>query len=122
MMDFLFDDFNYKKNDLNFSNIGSSILNKYRNMPMVIRDEEHLEIEMLVPGYEKEDLEINIDEQILIISGKENEDSKYITGFTRKFEIPEEVDTTKCSANIKAGILRIKFKNKERSTRNIKIN
>lgn len=77
-------------------------------------------LELSVPGFDKEDFKIEVDKNILRISAnKENkveekdEDEKVwrrefsSSSFARSFVLPENVDTEKIQAKEKAGILKI---------------
>jgi len=76
----------------------------------------HLEVEL--PGVKKEDVNINIDGNVLSISGERNvreevkdEDYHKIESryglFSRSFTLPEKVDTGKIEAGFENGILEI---------------
>ena len=90
------------------------------NLPSVNLKETDtkLEIEMAVPGMNKEDFKVEIDNSMLIISSEkeeEKEDSRkkdnYIRkefnyrSFYRSFFLPESIDENKIKANYKDGIL-----------------
>jgi len=77
-------------------------------------------IEVDLPGIEKEDININVDENTLTISGERKvkeehkEDNFYkvesVYGkFERSFSLPEDVDTDKIEAEHKNGVLEIKI-------------
>lgn len=80
------------------------------------RDDDFL-LQMVLPGYEKTDIIIDVDNQILQVSSKKetpaNEKEtvlkrEFITKpFERKFELPESVDTDKIEAELKDGILMV---------------
>jgi len=76
----------------------------------------HIEAEL--PGVKKEDVEINVDGNILTISGERNvreevkdEDYHKVESryglFSRSFTLPEKVDTSKIEAEFVNGILEI---------------
>ena len=77
-------------------------------------------IEVDLPGVEKENININVDENTLTISGERKvkdehkEDNFYkvesVYGkFERSFSLPEDVDTDKIEAEHKNGVLEIKI-------------
>jgi len=77
-------------------------------------------IEVDLPGVKKEDINIDVDENTLTISGERKvkqehkEDNFYkvesVYGkFERSFSLPEDVDTDKIEAEFKNGVLEIKI-------------
>jgi len=106
------DDFN--NNDENAWNKG------YKANPKVniLEGEDHFEIALAVPGYNKQDFEIALDNDQLIIKvelqdEKEEENEKYnyrqfgTAAFSKSFTIPETVDVEKVEARYEDGILQI---------------
>lgn len=94
--------------------------NRTNSMPAVnIReDEKNYILELAIPGMNKEDLKIDINEDVLTISSetkKESEDDRdgykrkefSYSSFCRSFYIPENVNRDKIEANYKDGILSI---------------
>ncbi len=90
------------------------------SMPAVnIReDEKKYSLELAVPGMEKKDLKIDINEDVLTISSEsKNETEENRDGYKRKefsyssfcrsFYIPENVNRDKIEANYKDGILSV---------------
>ena len=75
------------------------------------------EIEVMLPGYTRDEINIIIDDDTLEITAekKEEESKEYITrqiptGFTsRKFQLPKNVDRENINANLENGILKIKL-------------
>ncbi len=93
------------------------------NMPRVniMEEENHFLIEMAVPGLDKTDLQIQLEQNVLNIkSNKESEQLQYThyeysyDTFSRKFILPKEVDTDKINAECKNGILKISIPKKEK--------
>ena len=81
-------------------------------------------IELAAPGLDKNDFRINVDGDVLTISGeksaeKSSEDKKYskreysYTSFTRSFTLPESIDHAKIQANYKDGVLNLEIGKKE---------
>jgi len=77
-------------------------------------------IEVDLPGVEKEDINIDVNNEILTISGvrrlkeEQKEESFYKVEsmygkFERSFSLPEDVDTDKIEAEQKNGVLEIKI-------------
>jgi HSP20 family protein len=108
------------------------------SMPAVnIReDENNYFLELAVPGMDKKNLKIDINEDVLTISSEsqnENEESKdgytrkefSYSSFVRSFYIPENVNRDQIQANYKEGILTVSFpkheEDKKKLTREVKI-
>ena len=116
----------------------SALNNRTSSMPAVnIReDEKFYNLELAVPGIDKKDLKIDINEDVLTISSEvknENEESHdgykrkefNYTSFCRSFYIPENVNRDKIEANYKDGILSVGLpkqeEEKNKITRQVKI-
>ncbi len=108
------------------------------NIPCVniSEDKDKFDIELSAPGFVKEDFNIDLQNDILTISSKKEEekeekDKKYIkkefihTSFNRSFGLPDNVDTNKIKAYYKDGILYVgipkKEQEKEKLSKSIKI-
>ncbi|GAB1403599.1 MAG: Hsp20/alpha crystallin family protein [Lentimicrobiaceae bacterium] len=82
-------------------------------------DESAFYLELAIPGYEREDFSISVEDQFLILKAdaKEDEikDEKYLQkefsagGFHRKYTFPKKVDTENISAGYTNGILTVKL-------------
>lgn len=93
----------------------------------------HYTVELDIPGVKKEDININVDNNILTIRGKkemdkDHKDSNYYSrerfygDFTRSMALPSGVNTDKIDADFNNGVLTIKMpKNKATSTKTIEI-
>jgi HSP20 family protein len=94
--------------------------NKASSMPAVnIReDDKKFILDLAVPGIDKKDLKIDINEDVLTVSSEtknemeENRDGYKrkefsYSSFCRSFQIPENVNREKIEANYKDGILSI---------------
>ena len=106
--------------------------------PAVDMYEEGKELVMKadMPGVKKEDLHLDLSENILTISGEKKMEETVEKGgfyscersygkFSRSFELPSEVDTEKITASLKEGVLEIrlaKTEKAEKETRKISIN
>ena len=92
--------------------------NSTRSMPAVNikEDDKKYSLELAVPGIDKKDLKIDINEDVLTISSESNhakEESKdgykrkefSFASFCRSFYIPENINRDSIEANYKDGIL-----------------
>jgi len=99
-------------------------------------DEKRFTLELAVPGIDKKDLKIDINEDVLTISSEtkneveENKDGYKrkefaYTSFCRSFQIPENINQDKIEANYKDGILTVGLpkleEEKNKITRQVKI-
>jgi HSP20 family protein len=107
------------------------------HMPAVnIReDEKDYFLELAVPGIDKKDLKIDIDEDVLTISSEhKNESEEKQEGYTRRefsyssfarsFYIPDNVNKENINANYKDGVLIVSFpkqEDKRKITKEVKI-
>jgi HSP20 family protein len=104
----------------------SSLPTRTSSMPAVnIREnEKNYLLELAVPGMEKKDLKIDINEDVLTISAEnknENEEQKdgykrkefSYSSFCRSFYIPENADKEKIAANYKEGVLYVELPKQE---------
>ncbi len=90
----------------------------------VVEGKDDFKIEVAVPGLEKKDFKIELDNNTLTISSqkeetKENNDGKYMrrefnySSFSRSFTLPNIVNINKIAANHKDGVLHITLPKKE---------
>lgn len=111
--------FNADKFHRNFSetNLSSPLVN-------IKQAEDKYSVEMSVPGFDKNDFNIELNENELIISSekeenKEQEGEKYTRkefsyqSFRRSFTLPETVDGDKISAQYKDGVLYVDIPKRE---------
>lgn len=93
-----------------------------RNMPGVniLERDKEFELQLLAPGYAKEDLKISMENDVLTISAehrkmelKENERwtrREFITnGFNRSFRLPETVNIEGIVAEFNSGVLSVRI-------------
>ncbi len=84
----------------------------------VSETKEHFTLEVAVPGLKKEDINLKVEEETLIISAKkegETEETKTnysrrefdFTNFERRFQLNETIDSENIKANFERGILNI---------------
>ncbi|MGA2406804.1 MAG: Hsp20/alpha crystallin family protein [Bacteroidales bacterium] len=112
--------------------------NRTSSMPAVnIReDEKNYILDLAIPGIDKKDLKIDMNEDVLTISSEiknESEESKdgykrkefSYSSFCRSFYIPENVNRDKIDANYKDGVLSVELpkqeEEKNKITRKIEI-
>jgi HSP20 family protein len=106
--------------------------NRSSSLPAVnIReDEKKFMLDLAVPGIEKKDLKIDINQDVLTVSSEsknESEDNRdgykrkefSYTSFSRSFQIPENVNREKIEANYKDGILSVSLPKLEEEKNNI---
>ncbi len=110
----------------------SGLNNRTFSMPSVniLEDEKNYKLELAVPGIDKKELKIDINEDVLTISSEvksrneENNDGYKrkefnYASFCRSFYIPENVDRDKIEANYKDGILYVGLPKQEEEKNNI---
>jgi HSP20 family protein len=91
-----------------------------RNVPSanVKEKENKFEIELAVPGFDKEHVKVELNDKVLTISSareeqNEEKDEKYsrrefrYSSFSRSFRLPENIQESEIKANFKNGILTI---------------
>jgi HSP20 family protein len=79
-------------------------------LPMGIdvnRSDDGYNVELPVPGFRPEDIEITIQEDVLVISGKNDRRQ-----FTRSLVLPDEIDTSNVTAHVDNGLLCIHLANR----------
>jgi len=95
----------------------------------VIEEDKAFFIELAAPGLDKADFKINLENGVLTISSeqgdmKEEQGRRYMRrefnygSFSRKFELPDTIDTAKVSASHDAGVLTIELPRKEELVQN----
>jgi HSP20 family protein len=93
-------------------------------VPVNVKEtEKSYQLEVVAPGFEKTDFKINLDQNLLTISGKKKnevkENEKQIRreynyhSFKRSFTIDEKIDATKIDANYVNGVLTLNLPKKE---------
>jgi len=71
----------------------------------VIRTADGFDVEIPVPGFKTEQLEIVVKETILTVTGKSER-----RAFTRSLKLPEDVDTSTIQASVENGLLQLTLK------------
>ena len=87
----------------------------------IIEDDNGYKIELAVPGFEKNDFNIEVDDDVISISLEKEIDSTTtynkrefnFGSFKRAFNLPESAHSAKISANYTSGILNILIPKKE---------
>ncbi|MGB3588883.1 MAG: Hsp20/alpha crystallin family protein [Tunicatimonas sp.] len=118
-----FDDFVTKELDQLFDNSGQ----RGRRLPAtnVKETEDHFALELAVPGFEKDDFKVELDQDVLTVSVEKEENTKdgndnfvkrefRYHNFSRSFRLPENaVDGDKIAAKYEAGILTLTLPKRE---------
>jgi len=84
----------------------------------VVEADNKFEVEVIVPGFKKEDINISIENNVLTVSAEtksetEESDKNYIrkeynaSAFTRSFSLPENADQENIAAKYNDGILKL---------------
>jgi HSP20 family protein len=105
----------------------------YRPLVDIFEDKESIQLRVDVPGVRKEDLHVNVERNLLTVSGErklEQEERRdgyhrveraYGT-FSRSFSLPDTVDSENILAEMREGVLTLKLpKRNELKTRKIEI-
>lgn len=113
---------------------GSSVSG--RSGANILEGEKVFEIQMAIPGYSKEDVQVKVENGLLTVSNLEKESSENeelqfvrrefsINGFERSFRLSRWVDQESISAKVENGVLYIEIPKKEEAiakpSREIKI-
>jgi HSP20 family protein len=105
--------------------LGNLEKENYYSIPQanVSEGKDSFKIEIAVPGYSKEQIGIQFQENVLMVKGSveenSNQEEKYLTrefglkSFIRRFSIPKTADTDHISAAFSNGILTITIPKKE---------
>jgi len=93
--DDLFDDF-FKLPSL-FDN---SILNDVSNT------DKEFKVEFMLPGFKKEEVKLEINNDVLSISA-ERKENKYFNKINKSYSLPENLDTENVEAKLEDGVLKI---------------
>lgn len=102
----------------------------------ILEREGNFELQMLAPGYTKQDLKLSMENDILTISAQRekeslNENERFTRrefahrSFSRSFRMPESVDTESITAEFKDGVLHVSIPKAEKAkpkTRAISVN
>lgn len=91
----------------------------------IMENETSYDVEMLVPGFNKDDFNLNVERDLLIISAskeekkEEKQDSKVVfreynvQSFERSFTLSNDVDSNKIEASYENGVLKVNIPKKK---------
>lgn len=90
----------------------------------VIEGEKSYKIELAIPGFKKEDIKVNIENEILTINAeakteKDEKNEKYTrkefsyNSFSRSFQLPKTANSDKVNAKYEDGLLKLEVAKKE---------
>jgi len=94
-------------------------------VPVNVKEtEKSYQLEVVAPGFEKSDFKVNLDQNILTISGEKKNETKNETdkqirreysyrSFKRSFTLDEKIDATNINANYVNGVLTLNLPKKE---------
>jgi len=92
----------------------------YAPKARIKENENDYSLSLGLPGFKKEDININIEDDILIISSTVEKDD-FKSSFENRYSIPEDVDKEKIDATMENGVLTVVIgKYKELPKTNIK--
>lgn len=89
----------------------------------IYEDEQGLVVVADLPGVQPEALDVHVERGILTIQGRAGhlrdgsplQREFELSGYFRQFQLPEEVDSTKITADLKHGVLSLKLPRAERT-------
>ncbi|WP_319480809.1 Hsp20/alpha crystallin family protein [uncultured Draconibacterium sp.] len=112
---------NFLKNDYQENYVSNGGISPATN---IFETEKEFKVEVLLPGFVKEDLQLNVHKNVLTVKvekeEKENDEAyKYAhrefsaKSFEKKYRLPKSVDADKIRAKFENGILNIELPKKE---------
>ena len=112
---------NFLKNDYHENYVSNGGISPATN---VFETEKEFKVEVVLPGFVKEDLQLNVHKNVLTVKvekeEKENDETyKYAhrefsaKSFEKKYRLPKSVDADNISAKFENGILNIELPKKE---------
>ncbi len=114
-----------------YDTLEDSSVHRFLPNANVLESEKAYELQLAVPGFKKEDFNINFEEGRLTISGERNHKlDETITvhqhqirngSFERVFQLPDDADENKINASYKEGILYIEIQKNEKKIQKHKI-
>jgi HSP20 family molecular chaperone IbpA len=113
----VFDSFlNSWDQELRYANKLSNLEFKKNFEQNYYEDENMLNIEIILPGYSNGEIELQLDGNFLNLETKDQEDveknPRVRAKFKKTFQIPDQCDNSKISANLNNGILKISLPKK----------
>jgi HSP20 family protein len=101
-----------------FFSIFDDVLNKtYHSDVKITKNDSEYQLFMSIPGLIKDDLEIIITENELSINFEKDSDNVnhcFINSFTKKYIIPDEVNSEDIEGKVENGLLMVKLPYKEK--------
>jgi HSP20 family protein len=100
----------------------------------VVETEDAYTVEMDLPGYDRDDIEVTLEQGILSVRGQRNEETEFDRGtyhlrersvgtFSRSFSLPRSVDASGLEAVLENGVLSVSLpKAAEAKARKIEVN
>ena len=103
----------------NFFSIADEAFYKNNQRSSFFFETTHLEnsvqVEMILPGYSRNELTITSDSENLVVETNENfKDNKWKSTFKRSFKISDSLDNKKVEASLENGILTINIPKKDK--------
>ena len=99
-----------------------------RNMPAVNikENERNYEVELALPGYDKKDFEISVDNGVLTVSGEKSEETEKkednytrrefgFSSFSRSFNLPTNINEENIDAKYADGVLKLTIAKRQES-------
>ena len=109
-----------------------TLSSRTNSMPAVNikEDEKNFFLDLAVPGMNKKDMKIDINEDVLTISSESNQETSEerdgykkkefnYSSFCRSFQIPDNVDKSKIAAGYKDGILTVSLPKQEKEDKKL---
>lgn len=96
-------------------------------------DDQSMVVEMQAPGFDRDDIEINVTGSVLEIRGERTEKEEHkdkkrsymvrenSTSFARRILLPEGADTENVSAELDRGVLRVSIPVEQRQAKRVEI-
>lgn len=85
------------------------------------QSENGIEINVPVPGFKKDEIEISVENQILKIKGTTEKPSSFKKSFTKSYRLSQSIDQEKIQARQEDGVLTILFNQSPKSLQSKKL-
>lgn len=118
---------NYSPIDLFFNDLPKNLI---RGLPsfdyFLDENEENYLIELTLPGLNKEDMSVNLEDDVLIVKHEKNEEeskpNRFRWGsFEKRFKLPTDVNKSKISGKYENGVLYVEIPKGKKEKKTIKI-
>jgi HSP20 family molecular chaperone IbpA len=82
----------------------------------IAENESFVEVELMLPGFKKDDIDLEVGHDFITVSGKEQDEQTLVRqeftahSFSRTIQLPSPVDTDSATAQMQHGILTIRLK------------